>query len=36
MSLLSVDELHVTYRTQGGPVPAVRGVAFGLARGEVL
>ena len=36
MSLLSVDELHVTYRTQGGPVPAVRGVAFELARGEVL
>jgi oligopeptide/dipeptide ABC transporter ATP-binding protein len=36
MSLLSVDELHVTYRTQGGPVPAVRGVAFRLARGEVL
>src|SRR5512132_268593 len=36
MSLLSVDELQVTYRTQGGPVPAVRGVAFELARGEVL
>ena len=36
MSLLEVDDLHVTYQTQGGPVPAVRGVAFELARGEVL
>ncbi len=36
MSLLSVKDLHVTYRTQAGAVPAVRGVGIDLSRGEVL
>ena len=34
--LLSVRDLHVTYRTAGTPVPAVRGVDFELAVGETL
>jgi peptide/nickel transport system ATP-binding protein len=36
MSVLSIDDLSVTYRTQGGPVPAVRGVSLAVDRGEVL
>ena len=36
MSVLSVRGLHVTYETQSGSVPAVRGVSFDIARGEVL
>jgi len=36
MSVLSVEDLHVSYRTQGGPVPAVRGVSLEVDRGEVL
>jgi len=36
MSLLSVRDLNVTYPTQSGPVPAVRGVSFDIDRGEVL
>ena len=36
MSLLSVRDLTVTYATQAGPVPAVRGVSFDLDKGEVL
>ena len=36
MSLLSVRDLHVTYKTQAGPVPAVRGVDFEIDKGEVL
>jgi peptide/nickel transport system ATP-binding protein len=36
MSVLSVRDLHVSYETQSGPVPAVRGVSFDIARGEVL
>ncbi len=36
MSLLSVRDLTVTYRTQGGPVPAVRGIDLAIDRGEVL
>jgi peptide/nickel transport system ATP-binding protein len=34
--LLSVRDLHVTYRTEAGDVPAVRGVSFELASGETL
>ena len=34
--LLSVRDLHVTYRSSAGPVPAVRGVSFDLAAGVVL
>jgi peptide/nickel transport system ATP-binding protein len=36
MSQLSVQDLHITYSTEGGPVPAVRGVSFDIQRGEVL
>ena len=36
MSLLSTRELTVTYQTQGGPVPAVRGVDLEIDRGEVV
>ncbi len=34
--LLSVRDLHVTYRSEAGEVPAVRGVSFDLASGETL
>jgi peptide/nickel transport system ATP-binding protein len=36
MSILSVEDLHVTYSTKGGDVPAVRGVSFSIEKGEVL
>src|SRR6187431_1287592 len=36
MSVLSVEDLRVTYRTKGGDVPAVRGVNFTIDKGEVL
>ena len=36
MSLLEIDDLSVTYRTAGGPVPAVRGVSLALPAGQKL
>jgi peptide/nickel transport system ATP-binding protein len=36
MSLLSLQDLRITYQTQGGPVPAVRGVDLEVSKGEVL
>ena len=36
MTLLQVRDLHVTYRSEAGPVPAVRGVDLELAEGETL
>jgi peptide/nickel transport system ATP-binding protein len=36
MSVLSVRDLEVTYSTQAGPVPAVRGVSLDIDKGEVL
>jgi peptide/nickel transport system ATP-binding protein len=36
MTLLSVKNLFVTYKTQDGPVPAVRGIDLEVERGEVL
>ena len=34
--LLAVDDLHVTYRSTRGPIPAVRGVSLRLDAGETL
>jgi len=36
MSLLEVQDLSVTYRTQAGEVPAARNVNFSIENGEVL
>jgi peptide/nickel transport system ATP-binding protein len=36
MNLLSIRNLSVTYRTQAGPVPAVRGIDLDIDKGEVL
>jgi peptide/nickel transport system ATP-binding protein len=36
VSVLSVRDLQVTYRTKGGDVPAVRGVDMEIDRGQVL
>ena len=36
MSLLSVRDLFVTYKTQSGPVPAVSGIDIELSKGQVL
>jgi peptide/nickel transport system ATP-binding protein len=36
MSVLSIRDLRVTYRTRGGDVPAVRGVDLEIDRGQVL
>ena len=36
MTVLSVRDLEVTYTTQAGPIPAVRGVSLEIEKGEVL
>jgi peptide/nickel transport system ATP-binding protein len=36
MTILSVRDLGVSYQTQSGTVPAVRGISFDIGRGEVL
>ncbi len=36
MTLLELRDLTITYRTEGGPVPAVRGVNLSLEAGQTL
>jgi len=36
MPLLQIRDLSVTYRTAGGPVPAVRGVSLSVDSGQIL
>jgi peptide/nickel transport system ATP-binding protein len=36
MALLELRDLAVTYKTEGGPVPAVRGVSLTVATGQTL
>ena len=35
-TLLKIEDLSVTYRTDGGDLPAVRGVDLTVERGEVV
>ncbi|WP_040226121.1 ABC transporter ATP-binding protein [Bhargavaea cecembensis] len=35
-NILEVDNLHVSFKTRNGAVPAVRGVSFSLKKGETL
>ena len=34
-AVLSIEDLHVTYHTAAGPVPAVRGVSLEIGPGGV-
>ena len=36
MAVLDIRDLTVTYRTQEGPVPAVRGVDLAVEAGQVV
>lgn len=36
MSVLELKDLHITYATQAGPVPAVRGVDLTIEKGQVV
>ncbi|MEX2274815.1 MAG: ABC transporter ATP-binding protein [Actinomycetota bacterium] len=36
MSLVELNDVHVNYQTQGGAVPAVRGVDLQIQKGEVV
>ncbi|NBR54163.1 MAG: ATP-binding cassette domain-containing protein, partial [Rhodobacteraceae bacterium] len=36
MSLLEINDLKVTFRTNDGPVNAVNGVSFNIDKGETL
>jgi peptide/nickel transport system ATP-binding protein len=36
MTVLSVRDLEVSYSTQAGPIPAVRGISLDIDKGEVL
>jgi peptide/nickel transport system ATP-binding protein len=36
MSVLSLRDVRITYQTQGGEVPAVRGVSIDVGKGEVV
>jgi peptide/nickel transport system ATP-binding protein len=36
VALLEMRDVHVSYRTRGGPVPAVRGVDLTVEAGEIL
>ena len=36
MSVLEIEDLHITYHTSGGGVPAVRGIDLKVDKGEVV
>lgn len=36
MSVLDITDLHITYRTEQGPVPAVRGVSLRIEPGDTV